>query len=499
MLVLLGLCLATAVFAAASRPQNFLGDDSFFYQQIANNVASGHGSTFSQIVPTNGYHPLWLALSALVHLLAAADKSMALRLVIVVQAAMTAGILFLFWRLARRVGWGSAWVSLGLLAAFFSSGMYGSEAHVNGLFLVATVLTAVSVAHSPSIGRSLGCGVLGGFAILARLDNAVVLAPLLAVVLVLTLRGPTPRRWGCALALLAPPILLTGGYLAYNLLAFGHALPISGALKSTFPHAQWTWPGLPALGLISAAAALALAVCVPLTHRSRRDAAVLWSYAAGVLALMIYNYLFVAGGWGDWSWYYVSGVLALALVVASIETTLLTRGRFPRAVLVVAIALCIVLASMGSVRAWGRWFNGMDENAALRMDFTTRTRWYYDVAGWLDSNLPAGTAVYVWDAGGMFAYYTRLRVLPVDGLVNDYDYSRELLRYGVGEYLRMKGVGYYLGPMGDKADFYAPLTGQHVGSLDSGNRVLVARLRDVLPAASGIPDIGLWRLTTSEP
>src|SRR5215472_16770045 len=35
-------------------------DDFFYYLKIAQNVAHGAGSTFNGIVPTNGYHPLWM-------------------------------------------------------------------------------------------------------------------------------------------------------------------------------------------------------------------------------------------------------------------------------------------------------------------------------------------------------------------------------------------------------------------------------------------------------
>lgn len=35
-------------------------DDGFYYHRIAENLASGKGSTFDGIHATNGYHPLWL-------------------------------------------------------------------------------------------------------------------------------------------------------------------------------------------------------------------------------------------------------------------------------------------------------------------------------------------------------------------------------------------------------------------------------------------------------
>ncbi|RME22092.1 MAG: hypothetical protein D6798_16635, partial [Deltaproteobacteria bacterium] len=39
-----------------------LWDDSFYYLEIARNIAAGRGSTFDGLQPTNGYHPLWMAI-----------------------------------------------------------------------------------------------------------------------------------------------------------------------------------------------------------------------------------------------------------------------------------------------------------------------------------------------------------------------------------------------------------------------------------------------------
>ncbi len=38
-----------------------VADDSYYYFKIADNIAHGLGSSFDGISPTNGYHPLWLA------------------------------------------------------------------------------------------------------------------------------------------------------------------------------------------------------------------------------------------------------------------------------------------------------------------------------------------------------------------------------------------------------------------------------------------------------
>src|SRR5712692_10182896 len=42
-------------------------DDAFYYLKIAQNISSGQGSVFSSGAPTNGYHPLWMAVLVVIH------------------------------------------------------------------------------------------------------------------------------------------------------------------------------------------------------------------------------------------------------------------------------------------------------------------------------------------------------------------------------------------------------------------------------------------------
>ena len=41
-----------------------LYEDSFYYYQVARNVAQGHGALTAGDIPSNGYHPLWMLVSA---------------------------------------------------------------------------------------------------------------------------------------------------------------------------------------------------------------------------------------------------------------------------------------------------------------------------------------------------------------------------------------------------------------------------------------------------
>lgn len=64
--ILAGQIVASILLAVISKYPwlDYVRDDFFYYLIVAQNFAAGHGSTFNGIVPTNGYHPLWMLVLA---------------------------------------------------------------------------------------------------------------------------------------------------------------------------------------------------------------------------------------------------------------------------------------------------------------------------------------------------------------------------------------------------------------------------------------------------
>src|SRR3990172_4891049 len=113
------LALLPHLVISLSNPNTILdwysSDDSFYYFQVARNLAEGQGFTFDGLNPTNGFHPLWLFLITPLFLFAQFDPLLSLRLLLVVCALMSAGTAILLYLLLRR--YTSAWVAafVGLL------------------------------------------------------------------------------------------------------------------------------------------------------------------------------------------------------------------------------------------------------------------------------------------------------------------------------------------------------------------------------------------------
>ncbi|MBI5296655.1 MAG: hypothetical protein HY869_14350 [Chloroflexi bacterium] len=125
-ILLIAAVLAVHLYAATSDAFNFPAswftrDDAYYYFKVAQNITEGHGITFDGVSPTNGYHPLWMLVNIPIFALARFDLILPLRILLMVQAALSAGTAVLIFRLVK----GTVSPALGVLAsAWWATDLY---------------------------------------------------------------------------------------------------------------------------------------------------------------------------------------------------------------------------------------------------------------------------------------------------------------------------------------------------------------------------------------
>ncbi len=502
-----GVVLLLVLFSlpALLAPRNFPTDDSLFYLQVARHIASGNGSTFDTMTVTNGYHPLWMAPCVAAAWLSGGDSTVMLRIVFVMQQWLTVGALWLFHRLTLRLGIRSWAAGVPLVGIFFLTGLYASEAHLNGFCILASLLMLVRFAGEPTPWNGARLGVSLGATVLARLDNVLLVGAIL-VGAAIWIASRTPRRLRSLGVAMMPISLIVAPYLFWNLATFGHLMPISGAIKTTFPRIYGDLRNLGVLGLSTFATALLGGVGLLLKGVAPLRRLVLGSMAVGVVAQALYITLYTDHN-THWSWYYVPGVLLAALLACVTADHLGTR--FPRLatrfLAVVAIALVL---TWGLVRVWARFANS---RASSHNQFLFQIlaparapRWEVQFARYLESALPPQAGVLAFDYPGALAFYSSLRIIPADGLIGGYTYDTEVREKGLAAYLAAHNVGYYFGELTEPPDscrteaIFAPIERTDVGSMILCPQNLVATsgqvVRDV-PA----PAVGLYRIREVAP
>lgn len=420
-------------------------DDSYYYFQVARNVVLGHGLTFDQMNPTNGFHPLWMLCLLPVCAATGAAGEPTLRLIFCLVALVAGGALWIAYRcLSSYSGRGAALVGLVVMTMppFLNPLVNGLE---TGLLLLMLFLLlwaerrwSLLSLHSGT-AKNLALGLLLALLFLARLDSVFIILGILAAIPLgwaFGVEGRVPFRLALRKSLEVGLMfaVLVAPYLVWNELRFGHLVAISGGLKSSFPAVSFHPNRL--IGyrahygqVLLLASTLGLA-WLWLARRRRparapdgavdglRATTVLVAVWAGCCLHFLYSILFM--GFGV-QWWHFSSYAPLALVLGTMLLADL-QARIGRPVQVaIAAAGLAALCSAAAFYVDFRWRG--DDHA----------RWL-EAALWTRRNLPADAVVGMTDCG-LFGYFSERRTVNLDGVINGYGYQEALDQGRLREFL----------------------------------------------------------------
>jgi hypothetical protein len=523
--------LAAFMVPPLLRPLNYLSDDAYFYLVIAKNIVDGHGSTFNTITPTNGYHPLWLAVCTAMSFVASDSKSAALTIILLVQQLFAIVMLVVFKTIAVNLGLKYSWLAFPVFFAFFLTGMYASEAHINGLCVLLSILFLQKIMLERPL-RLSSCVLLGltlGLTFLARLDNVFLLMCFFsfAVYHIFDIRNDCSlqAKVGGVLALSLSAAAVVAPYVTHNYLTTGHYIPISGAIKTTFPAIL---PGfsskLGATGLLTITFALFGLFMAFFVEKEAGRRFLLGLLSFAVVLHGCYVALFTSHT-TTWSWYYVAGMLNLAftlIVAVNVIARQIERADKKKMgnVLQIGISAAVLLVGVYALaRTWAR-FNNPDAVEGTSPTFSmnrpvANERWPNAVGAWLRDNLPGEARVLVYDFPGAISYVSGLSILPADGLVCDFKYNDDIIRQGIAHYLNEERVTFWLGPestdsieadglykisrieSGYAVKLFAPLYRCSAGCFFVRDTDKIVDFRRVI-SHPNIPDIALWKIVPSD-
>ncbi|HVU05131.1 MAG TPA: hypothetical protein VHE30_25450 [Polyangiaceae bacterium] len=366
--------LPVALDLCHGRPErrmfSLLAADTFYYLTVARHVVVDGIVSFDGEHPTNGFHPLWQAITVVVAFLVhafRANEAWIPGLSVVLGLALV-GAASWFSCLACKLAVGflpevvlllplgastvlqdaalySGWRTLGRASTTLWGAVNGME---SAAVLAAFAVCAWAHFRAPRTrAGALGFGVALAALTFARLDH-VFFALFLGGSL---LAGPTAERRFAAIAL-AVLSGLVGVYLALNRFYCGMFLPISGEIKSTFPHVAttngsllaslvlsprrvpWTHahrglqmllPALVALGVVRVLARDATRPSPDGVSAPRRF---LGATALGVLTLAAYDFLYVPRTTqGHWYFPVSSAFVSMAALAAWVR--FVPGGRAP--------------------------------------------------------------------------------------------------------------------------------------------------------------------------
>ena len=440
-------------------------DDSFYYFQIAHNLAEGKFSTFDGgITRTNGYHPLWLFLITPFYWVF--DKEAALFGIKAFEIMLVAGGAALVAAAARlaRLPWVLLFAALPMLyhIPFMIAGMEAAAAlSMLGLFFLALCLYA----RHPV--RWLWPLAAVAFALpWVRLEYiAISLATTGALCLIERSwqdhppGAPLGARARSVLSVKAVVPFLTAGagplvYFAYNELVFGGIVPVSGATKAVWSQVLWEQDGGYSLAqnfrevlqipVFDYELLVALEICayvllvwwLACRSRSRQDWLLLAflvgvaGLAVGHLAKFAQTILTVHPYWGSDGWYFVPAYLLKTLIIpvrCYVAIHFIRRfldPKSPQAANLLSMGIIVVGAAFLFTRAdFTGPFQFVDRLGESTHHVSRKDTSYMGVQV-MDRVLPKDSVVGSWDDSGVIGYFSRFPVVNLDGLGNSYDYLR---------------------------------------------------------------------------
>lgn len=463
----------TAVYAILLiwQPNPFFADDSFFYLVVGRNFALGYGSTFNRLMPTNGYHPLWMLLCAAVYR-GFPNRIVGLHMIAALIAVLNIVVLIVAARLLRHLC-APAWVAWTILIPFLFGLQLGTESSLSAALLAAMLLGLFAFFDRPNWRTGIAFNLLAALAVLARLDSIFVVACVWIAVLAWCARnsgkvgpsasstaasevdperrrrgrddrafiGNTPNALRVHLSFIPLYAVLWGVYLASNKIWFQIWMPISGLLKSHNTHDHLLGRNLPHTALLSLAIC---AVSLLILWRMRRDR---WFYFAelpffiGILFHAAYITLRMTSE-TRWTWYYVSWALLAALAASRATACVFLAAKrrevrnFPVSAMFrsLGIALAVLLSLLLLYKmGWKHSREQVAENARipqLRQALLSHG---------LDRLI-------AYDQPGGMAYFTRSEIVPLDGLMADRQFQTELTQRGIGEFVQRDKISAFAGP-----------------------------------------------------
>ncbi|XOV86661.1 MAG: glycosyltransferase family 39 protein [Pseudomonadota bacterium] len=450
-----------------------VSDDAYYYLNVARNYALGNGFTFDGLHPSNGWHPAWMVIVQSVFQVIDA-RTGALRAVLLVQLLIGAATVAILFALVRRLtaSLTLAYVSVALVLVMAPLPVLllnGLETTLVLLVSLALVFVLVINLQQDSARLRLLIGFLIGLLFLARLDSAFIVLTLAVWILLHELKEGSlwqiVQRWWPG-GLLAG--LMAVSYFAWSYQEFGSPMPISGALKSTFPDPHFRTGFLARVphftgGLLAAICWLAYRV---VTRAGRWQAPVL-AIGIGCAVHLAWSIVFMA--WGTLQWHFIAYVPVIVLAATDF---LAVAGRGARLLLVAAV----VLAAAVNLGAAGLKWGHHNERLAA--------------AAWTSRSLPADIRLGLRDAG-VFGYFADQQVVNLDGLINGFEFQEAIHRGTIESFLVDSNVQF-------TADAYVPCDYETFGvqivafSKDLPRR-LVGEIRQFVPAAE------VYRQAVSKP
>lgn len=433
-------------------------DDGFYYPKIAFNFSRSGVLTYDNVTRTNGFHPLWEAFLIPVFGVVK-NPNTALKVVYLLISVIIFACAYIFLKIFQQSGFcpEAILVSFGILFLNMRTFNLWFSMLESPLVLLFLAILILAYADGLANRRPLSFGFLAGLLFLARTDNVFLVATLFVAMLLFTSEKSISSRFKRAIEFGLGAFLIALPYLAWNVLNFGHLLPVSGLRKIrpriNIPTRIWLtikgfldyWNfrlsyflglGCGIILIIELVAFVVLALILIWLFSQRKASATsfvakkfapFW-VAAGV------HYVFIASFMSKEAvgsfWYLVPEIVTVSFFVGAIVSDFIgavgrVLGKLIRFA-ILTLVVVLVFAQLAGYTHYLRKRNFVAEKIYL--------------ADFIRKNFPEDALFTMYDSG-IVSFFSQRNFISANGLAGDYElarlaaakdaFSRIIKRYGV--------------------------------------------------------------------
>lgn len=418
-------------------------DDASYYFKIAQNLTQGNGFNFDGINRTNGFHPLWFLVLLPFYYFFEGSQETAYRFCLLFQLIPALFSYILFFRIYSQNFSKKAWLpgTLIFLYLVFFRAINGMESAL----LIFCIMGSFYYGWEKRIGvipnkkQEFIFGLILGLVCLTRLDMVFLVG---AVFLFLGSKIILDRveikiTIKTSLNILIGLVVTIIPYLLFNYLEFDHIIPISGTLKSSFPHlnsADKIWSNilgwkicLPSLSIFVVYLLWFFLIKKRETKESISKASFRTAMAVGAMGFILhYFYEIFFGKWGVFDWYFIPYALVTALILG-VPIDYLAKHIFNKYGLILLNSLLLLVL-----------INYVYKKSTRPLDWHITS---YRAAVWARTHTKTNDIFAMKDAGN-FGFFSQRSVINLDGLVNSFEFQEILKSKKLKKYFQEKGVNY---------------------------------------------------------
>ncbi|MGB9663936.1 MAG: hypothetical protein ACPL25_03295 [Ignavibacteria bacterium] len=446
-------------------------DDSYYYFRIAQNIASGYGSTFDQINRTNGYQPLVLWFLVIIY--SGFNSELLIPVIIsqILLSIVSTIAAYLTYHFIKKI-YQNEFAALLLIVFLFLNPVIiainfkSLETNFYWLFLIISLFYFERFLRYENGERKyLHLFVFGSiisFVAFSRLDGGFYILAFSVYLLFLKNIKFTERIRRVFFAGFGFSILFVP-YLIYNYLSFGHFVPISGRAKVFHNHKavlsqvgdyftldfflyelrRFFFPfnfdlfanrGFGLIEQIAVYIVIAILIIIIVLFLKSGYLKKAFSHFKGygfILVYLFFHYSFYTLYFWEYRFYYfLPEIITLAIILSMMISKWIEDRFSSKKVLAnqIVLILVILIFTIGGIKI----FTAQHEQTLA-----------YKTAKWIKENIPENKILGSANTG-ILSYFTQMRFVNLDGMVN----NDELINaYKVGsekyvEYLKKNRIEY---------------------------------------------------------